>query len=382
MSFASMFVRLHGREEGIGKLVGILADEAEIEYFDSPAGPMLRRVHAPTSVVEKVELAAQTRIFWHDPSCDTWMAGRVDGGLVSAKVINATEDCYHVRFPNGADTRVPISEIYVRSSKPMDDPSDYLAHRITDTPFFFDGRVELVRHIAQQRAAFGGLTGLASSAVELIEHQVLTIRRVLSDPIQRYLLADEVGLGKTIEAGVLIRQHVIDQGNSASVVVVVPDHLIGQWENELSGKFFLGGNPAVRIFSESGLSEEHVALLEPSMLVVDEAHSVCLDAFNPDPSMRIRYERLEGLAREAAGVLLLSGTPVLHRAEGFLAMLHLLEPEAYPLDELTSFRQRVQERRMIAEATTVCQIIRTTMCQIISKTTHTEIYEARSAKLH
>ena len=74
---------------------------------------------------------------------------------------------------------------------------------------FFDGRSKIVGHLSAQRAAFGGLIGLASGAVELLEHQVTIVRRILRDPIERYLLAHEVGLGKTIEAGILIRQHTL-----------------------------------------------------------------------------------------------------------------------------------------------------------------------------
>lgn len=350
MSFASTFVQVEGTAEGIGKFVGIFADEAEVEYFDSPAGPALRRVKALVKALKPVVLSAQTRVFCQDASHQTWIAGRVDGGLVSGQALNASEDHYHVRFPNKSDARIPISELYVRSSRPIENPTDYLAYRITDTPFFFEGRIEIVRHIVQQRAAFGGLTGLASSAVDLIEHQVSTIRRVLSDPIQRYLLADEVGLGKTIEAGALIRQHLIDLAPHASVALVVPDHLVGQWQNELAYKFFLNGDAAVRILPNSRLLESQQTLLPPTLLVVDEAHNVCLDAFSADPKRRLRYEHLECLAGKAPAVLLLSGTPVLHQEEGFLAMLHLLEPDAYPLDELESFRRRVEERKMVAEA--------------------------------
>lgn len=350
MSFSSAFVQVEGTAEGIGKLVGIFDDAAEVEYFDSPAGPALRRIQAPVKRLKPIVLAAQTRVFWYDEVRRTWMAGRVDGGLVSARALNASEDHYHVRFPNKTDARVPISELYVRSSQPIQNPADYLAYRITDTPFFFEGRVKIVRHIAQQRAAFGGLTGLASSAVDLIEHQVLAIRRVLSDPIQRYLLADEVGLGKTIEAGALIRQHLIDLAPHASVALIVPDHLVGQWQNELAYKFFLGDDAAVRILPSASLLEPQETLLAPTLLVVDEAHNICLDAFSEDPKRRHRYEHLALLAAKAPAALLLSGTPVLHQEEGFLAMLHLLEPDAYPLDELESFRQRVEERKTVAEA--------------------------------
>src|SRR3970282_254336 len=102
--------------------------------------------------------------------------------------------------------------LYVRWAHPIDDPTDYLAARVTDTPFLFEGRSHIVRHLAAQRLSFGGLGGLAAAAIELLEHQVTTVRRVLADPIARYLLADEVGLGKTIEAGVLIRSHGVGLG--------------------------------------------------------------------------------------------------------------------------------------------------------------------------
>jgi len=49
-------------------------------------------------------------------------------------------------------------------------------------------------------------------------------------------------------------------------------------------------------------------------------------------------------------VLLLSGTPVLHQETGFLAMLHLLDPTAYPLSDLQTFKERINERQTVAEA--------------------------------
>src|SRR5437763_1314803 len=86
------------------------------------------------------------------------------------------------------------------------------------------------------------------------------------------------------------------------------------------------------------------------MLIVDEAHRV-LRAFDAEPRLRTYYERLCQLARETPRVLLLSGTPVLHQEDGFLAMLHLLDPDAYPLEEREFFRRRVRERQSIADAT-------------------------------
>jgi ATP-dependent helicase HepA len=350
MGMTCAFVQVEERPDGIGKLVEFDNRWAEIEYFESPAGPSLERVRVPAKSVRPVELSSQTRVFWFDGARHVWLQGRVDGGLVSARAIQAAEDHYHVRFPNGQDARIPISQLYTRWAHPIEDPTDYLAARITDTPFWFDGRSRIVRHISAQRAAFGGLTGLASAAVELLEHQVTVIRRVLADPIERYLLADEVGLGKTIEAGILIRQHTIDQPNDANVLVIVPEHLLSQWKGELQNKFFLSRS-RVELVAEAALLTGELASTDRTMLVVDEAHRTAQRAFSGDSRERQAYEELRSLSRRTPRLLLLSGTPVLHQEDGFLAMLHLLDPDAYPLDDRDAFRRRVSERQSVAEAT-------------------------------
>ena len=350
MSRTGAFVQVDSSADGIGKLLDVRGSDAEIEYFVSPAGPRVHRITVPIAKLREVELSPQTRVFWFDPDRSAWRAGRVDGGLVSAEALRSTEDHYHVRFPNGQEARLPISRLYVRWANPIEDPTDYLADRVTDTPFFFDGRSRIVRYLSEQRAAFGGLTALASSAIELLPHQVATVRRVLADPVERYLLADEVGLGKTIEAGILIRQHVIDRPRDAHVLVVVPRHLVQQWKSELATKFFLPSSGNITVVAEDTLDDKTAAAAW-SMLVVDEAHRAALKAFDPDHCERQLYERLRGIAERVPRLLLLSGTPVLHQEDGFLAMLYLLDPDSYRLEDRESFRRRVRDRQAIAEVT-------------------------------
>ena len=345
------FVQVGPGPDGVGKLLNCDRKQAEIEYFESPVGPRLSHVQVPVGSVCEVELSPQTRVFWFDKDQHAWRVGRVNGGVISAEALKAAEDNYPVRFPNGCDACIPISQLYVRWAHPIEEPTDYLAARITDTPIFFDGRSWIVRYLASQRAAFGGLTGLASAGIELLEHQVATVRRILADPVQRYLLADEVGLGKTVEAGVVIRQHLLDQPQDASVVVVVPAHLTRQWRRELTSKFFLSESSPVQVFSEDDFVEHAEDLGSVTMLVVDEAHRPALRAFDREPRSRRLYEALQTVAVRAPRVLLLSGTPVLHQEEGFLAMLHLLDPQGYPLNEREQFRRRVRERQTIAEVT-------------------------------
>jgi ATP-dependent helicase HepA len=343
------FVQVKGSSDGVGKLGDADAGIAEVHYFVSPAHPLeLRRV--ANAQIETIELSAETRVYLFDEKRLVWHVGRVDGGLVSARALRASEDHYFVRFPNRKGANIPQSRLFVRWSYPIEDPTDYLAARTTETPYFFDGRTQIMRHLASERAAFGGLTALASASIELLEHQVTTVRRVLADPIERYLLADEVGLGKTIEAGILIRQHVIDNPDQARVLVIVPNHLLHQWRSELAEKFFLLDGGSVKVISEETLVSGDVASGKVTMLVVDEAHRPALRAFKIDPSERKVYECLRELAARVPRVLLLSGTPVLHQEDGFLAMLHLLDPDGYRLENRELFRRRVRDRQTIAEA--------------------------------
>src|SRR5437660_1352735 len=120
MGIRHAFVRVENRTDGIGKLIKFDATWAEVEYFKSPVGPCVEHVRVPIKSVRTIELSPQTRIFWFDSARHAWMAGRVDGGLVSAQALQATEDHYHVRFPNGHEARVPISELYTRWAHPIE----------------------------------------------------------------------------------------------------------------------------------------------------------------------------------------------------------------------------------------------------------------------
>lgn len=115
-----------------------------------------------------------------------------------------------------------------------------------------------------------------SSGVRLHAHQMSAALRVIRDPVQRYLLADEVGMGKTIEAGMVMRQLLIDSPGRR-IGVIVPDALTEQWRAELLEKFYLDDFPTpsgALPFEILGHSEVHrwSSLIGVDLLVVDEAH--------------------------------------------------------------------------------------------------------------
>ncbi len=138
----------------------------------------------------------------------------------------------------------------------------------------------------------------------------------------------------------------------ADVLVVVPDHLVGQWRKELATKFFVSPEDCrLTLIGTSSLLGNELDGNKYTLVVLDEAHRIASQAFSGQTRERSTFERLCRITVASPRLLLLSGTPVLRHENQFLAMLHLLDPSGYPLSDLDTFRKRVQKRQLIAEAT-------------------------------
>lgn len=332
----------------VGNVVSWTDAHLTLQIFRSPVPPEFETVTVAAEHVEAFAPPCQSLVY--RPRDSRWVMGRT--------VSEVTQGHLAVRFPNVSEPEaVPLAELFVRCPGPLDDPTTLLAGQVTSSPYFTEARHRLSEFVASQRATYRGLTALATAKIELHLHQLAAVKRVLSDPVHRYLLADEVGLGKTIEAGLLIAQHLIDEGSSASVVLVTPESLAEQWKSELGSLFGLRDDPRLHLLSFASLgtpSRSEEVAPTPTLVVVDEAHLSASWAFPSEKGPRgeiaaERYRALEKLAR-CPKLLLLSGTPVLHHEDGFLAMLHLLEPEAYDLNDREAFRTRVAARAVVGDA--------------------------------
>ena len=217
-----------------------------------------------------------------------------------------------------------------------------------ETRFFHICRTAFLRSVMWQRNASLGLGGILSAAVEIHDHQVGAARRVLADPIPRYLLADEVGLGKTIEAGMVLRQLLLDTAGTATVIV--PDQIVGQWKRELAAKFRVDYLPgAVEVVGHSAI--ESIRPERRMLTIVDEAHRLTERVdYGGDSDRDRQYEALRAIAHASTALLLLSATPVRSNEDAFLGLLHLLDPVNYPLTDLAGFRRRVEMRDDLAQA--------------------------------
>ena len=339
-----MFCIVKGLEAlGFGKVISAVGSTWKVEYFDGPSsnGRVTRTV-SKSKIVRRT-LGPNTRIYHHDESTNQWTVGRV---------LQDDEDGAEIRFANRTDVFLHHENMFVRWAKPIDDPVQFLSLAITETPMYAEGRSRFLDSYVAQRGATGGISALLSSGIELNAHQIDVIQRVLSDPSQRYLLADEVGLGKTVEAGVIVRQTVLDDPRRHKVVLLVPAPLVRQWRQELDGRFGLAAylDISVFVFAHETSEELREALDGATMLVVDEAHHLASPVQHQEDSL---YEWVREAAQQVDRILLLSATPVLRNEMGFLRMLHLIDPVVYGLNDLDAFRHKIKHRQGLAEAVAI-----------------------------
>lgn len=241
-------------------------------------------------------------------------------------------------------------------------PEDRLRQGMSDAPEAFELRVAALRLQHKRRAS--QVRGFAGGRIDLLPHQLSIAAEVTGRLSPRVLLADEVGLGKTIEAG-LILHRLLATGRVGRVLVLVPEPLVHQWFVELLRKFNLwfaifdaarcatedGSNP----FLEDQLVLASLDLLAGSperleqacaggfdLVVVDEAHHLTWTPEAPSAA----YAAVEALGQAAPGLLLLTATPEQLGLTGHFARLRLLDPDRYA--DFATFQREMEDHREVA----------------------------------
>jgi ATP-dependent helicase HepA len=335
------FVHVRGRGFGKVNFFERGYDEVEVEFFKTPSldGSGTEIVVFPKAKARSRNPVTGQRTFFLRAN-HRWDAGRI---------YQIGDDRVDVILGDGRVESMPLSEVYVRCRSGAIDPVEVIKAGVIGEPGYAGSRSAFVEASLRSRSAVRGLVGLASSRVELHRHQVEVVSRVLRDPIQRYLLADEVGLGKTIEAGAVLREFFLDHPD-LKAELLVPPLLWEQWRDELQEKFDL---EAELDTGRLTLSRQGKAWLPPKghidFLIVDEAHHIAGYAFSDDTALSVQYKRLVEAANGTDRMLLLSATPLLHNEQAFLGLLHLLDPLLYPIDGLEAFKTRVESRRDLAK---------------------------------
>ena len=336
----------------IGRVIGTTADgRALVEFTTHPRPGGSETSEFEFERLKLAKLPEGTRCFARNEQGGHWELASLVRGITSDAVETTTVRRLSntTRSTGDGDGRwtVATTDIRIPARSDFLDPLSSVRLGLVDDPDLTARRAQYLEYLYKARQSTGGLEGLISANVELHRHQVDVIQRVLTDPIQRYLLADEVGLGKTIEAGAIIRQYLLDHSDG-TVLVLTPHGLQRQWTDELEEKFSISDFPSrVEVAPWCADLAAYAHRGFDGLLVVDEVHHLVGER-SVDAEAAERYSQLLSLCHESAKVLLLSATPLLHNEEVFLGMLHLLDPAVFSLDSLEEFKASVESRRDFA----------------------------------
>ncbi len=246
-------------------------------------------------------------------------------------------------------------------------PSERLFSGQIDQNRWFELRYQTIEQY--NHLSHSDLSGLTGCRTALIPHQLYIAHEVANRYAPRVLLADEVGLGKTIEAGLIIHHQLLNE-RAQRVLIVVPETLLHQWLLEMLRRFNLmfslfdqqrcqaitehnTDNPflseqlvlcSLEFLAQNEQYVQHALEGEWDLLVVDEAHHL---QWSPE-YVSHEYLLIQKLAWQVQGLLLLTATPEQLGIESHFARLHLLDPERFP--ELDAFMAEEQGYHAIAHA--------------------------------
>ncbi len=296
-------------------------------------------VTVPRKGVQRIsEMVGGLSVWWPLKNHQAWCHGiaiieQGDNWLVQQ---DSSKDLGKIKFRNDLLERGDKS-LWVKDFRTIPDPIAMLKCGMVTRLRELNVARGFRTWINEQEHASAGFSAVMSAPVRPVYHQLNVMARVLGDPTLRFLLADEVGLGKTIEAGLILKQLLIDNAVGRAVISV-PRTLTSQWKRELITKLGMGkwiAAEQVVVISHEDLNDN----VDADILIVDEAHRFCRGE-----RLENRYHILPVLCQKIDRLLLISATPM--RSDSFilLQLMHLIDPKNYKLSQETEFDERLKMR--------------------------------------
>jgi ATP-dependent helicase HepA len=327
-------------ELGIGRVTSLEARALVVEF---PRSGTTLRLAANTDALVPVDLSPGRPVRVTDTQEHTTIVARLPDGAL--QLANGRTTSSHALWP--VDLEGVLLERLALGD--LDEVDDFVT------------RLDIL-HLLTIREA-DGLGSFLGGRVRLFPHQLYVAERATaSDPV-RWLLADEVGLGKTIEAA-LILNRLVHAGKIDRCLVVAPDVLTVQWLGELWRKYhqvftLLDAQRLADVARDFGpefnpFDVHRRAVIALEMLterphLTDQAVRAGIDLLVVDEAQRLRrppghpgdqgWRAIAPIAGLGRHVLLLSATPLEDDAHGFFRMLQLLRPDEFPED--VSFEARL-----------------------------------------
>lgn len=222
--------------------------------------------------------------------------------------------------------------------------------------FSFDAPAEAFLLAAEARRMklahlFDPLAALGTSSVDPLPHQLRAVyEEMLPRQPLRYVLADDPGAGKTVMAGLLIKELLL-RGDAANVLVVSPGVLVDQWDEEMREKFSLEfetltrdkilgeGNPFARgglwLARLDVLARNSEGILDKAcdidwdLVIFDEAHKMSASVFGSEVKKTKRYQMAEEIGKKTRNLLLMTATPHSGKEAQFQLFMALLDSDRF-----------------------------------------------------
>jgi len=224
-------------------------------------------------------------------------------------------------------------------------PAEQLRSYEFQNPAWYFGRNIVSKTVKILDNSVFGFKELAGCKIFLKEHQLRTIMRCLQEKKCRVMLADEVGMGKTIEAASVLKVYLLHNSNKR-ILIAVPRPLIAQWRVELLIKFEIEPGNSVNDNYVELIAEEDIKMYIGNrwdFVIADEAHKL-LENKN-------LYKYFHSLSKRCENILLLSATPVQQKKEAYLELLQLIMPDKYDGFSLDAFQTLVEKQKSITKST-------------------------------
>lgn len=289
-----------------------------------------------------------------------------DGRKLTVQQSQQINGCLVYLAADAAGELHTVHEMQLHSAVQFSEPQQRLFAGQIDKNSQFDLRLKALEH--HHRIRQSPLFGLMGARAQLLPHQFYIAAEVSQRHAPRVLLADEVGLGKTIEAGLILHQQLLT-GRAQRALIIVPESLLHQWLVEMLRRFNLAftiidierfialqeesdSNPfdssqlilmSLQTLQADPTMQAAAKAADWDMLIVDEAHHL---HWQPDAASA-QYQLIADLAAQIASVLLLTATPQQLGLAGHFARLRLLDPQRY--HDLVAFEREQQQYAAISD---------------------------------
>lgn len=264
--------------------------------------------------------------------CEGIPGGVVEGPWGRGTIISRTQAphaddqpyWYWVKLPGGKYIKACETDIKIEYSQMNYAPEKQLRTYEFQHPTWFINHLKVSRNCHLINNATYGFRVLSGCRAYLMPHQISSVARCFETMPIRYMLADEVGLGKTVEACSIL-SILASENKDLNVLIVAPGALISQWQNELHYKYGMEERVASDEANLCILPMEDLDKVELNavwdLAIIDETHRLlCNDGW---------YRQIETISRRVKHILLLSATPIQDRNEEYRRLLVLLNPKQY-----------------------------------------------------